>query len=94
VGHPPRGALLVLEGGGSCLYEEYTYFKRNMSARYFGRHFVWLKYFTHPLLPVLAPICKQHILSPVKVRNVRYPLAELCDICLFEFVRVEGAWSS
>jgi hypothetical protein len=44
----------------------------------FGRHNAWLKYFTHQLLPVLAPNYKQHILSPAKVRNMCYSSAEIC----------------
>jgi hypothetical protein len=43
----------------------------------FGRHFAWLKYFTHPLVPVLAPNYKQHILSPALIREICYSLAEL-----------------
>jgi len=41
-----------------------------MDARYntyFGRHFVWLKYFPSQLVPILAPNYKQHILPPAKV---------------------------
>jgi hypothetical protein len=37
---------------------------RNMDAgqnTYFGRHFAWLKCFTHQLVPILAPNYKQHI---------------------------------
>jgi hypothetical protein len=65
-------------GGASCLYEGHIYFERNMGARqkvYFDRHFAWLKYFTFLLVPVLALNHKQHILSPVKGRKVRYSLA-------------------
>jgi hypothetical protein len=40
---------------------------------YFDRHFAWLKYFTYHLVPILAPNCKQHILS-----LVCYSLAKLC----------------
>jgi hypothetical protein len=37
-----------------------------------------MKYFSYNfLLPVLAPNCKQQILSPAKVRKVCYSLAEL-----------------
>jgi hypothetical protein len=56
----------------------------------FGRHFARLKYFTYHLVPVLAPNYKQYILLPAEVRKVRYSLATLCHICLFEFIRVEG----
>jgi hypothetical protein len=57
---------------------------------YFGRHFAWYKYFTyHPVL-VLSPNYKQQILSPAKIRKICYSLAELCQISLFEFNRVEG----
>jgi hypothetical protein len=56
---------------------------------YFGRHFARLKYFTYHLVPVLAPNCKQHILSPAKVRNVCCSLAEPYVRCLFEFIRVD-----
>jgi hypothetical protein len=40
----------------------------------FARHFAWLKYLTYHLLlvSVLAPNCKQHILSPAKIRKVCY----------------------
>jgi hypothetical protein len=31
-GPPTRGALLVLWGGESCLYEGYVYFERNVGA--------------------------------------------------------------
>jgi hypothetical protein len=34
---------------------------------YFGRHFAGLKYFTHHLVPALAPNYKQHIFSPLKL---------------------------
>jgi hypothetical protein len=44
---------------------------------YFDRHFAWLTYFTYDLVPVLAPNYNQHILSPAKLRKVRYSLAEL-----------------
>jgi hypothetical protein len=44
---------------------------------YIGRHFSWLKYFTHPLVPVLAPNYKQHSLSSAKHIKVGYSLAEL-----------------
>jgi hypothetical protein len=40
-------------------------------------HFAWLKYFTHPLVPVLAPNYKQHILSPAEVRKVCCSFVEL-----------------
>jgi hypothetical protein len=63
VGHP-AGTLLVLQWGAS-LCEEHIYFEKNMGARqntYFGRHFVWLKYFTYHLVPVLDPNYGQHIL--------------------------------
>jgi hypothetical protein len=56
----------------------------------FKRHFAWLKYFTYHLVPVLAPNCKQHILSPAEVRKVRYSLVKLHDRCLYEFIRLEG----
>jgi hypothetical protein len=32
-----------------------------MGARYFGRHFAWLKYFTNQLVPVLAPNYEQQL---------------------------------
>jgi hypothetical protein len=44
---------------------------------YLGRQFAWLKYFTHYLVPVLAPNYKQHILLLAKVRKVCYLVAEL-----------------
>jgi hypothetical protein len=40
-------------------------------------HLAWLTYFTCPLVPVLAPNYKQHILSPAEVRKVCYSLPEL-----------------
>jgi hypothetical protein len=43
----------------------------------FDMHFAWLQYFTYHLVPVLAPNCKQHILSPAEVRKLCYSLAEL-----------------
>jgi hypothetical protein len=57
---------------------------------YFDKYFAWLKYFTYHSVLVLAPKYKQHILSPARVRKVCYSLAELCQICLFEFIPVEG----
>jgi hypothetical protein len=57
---------------------------------YINRHIAWLKYFTYRLVPVLAPNYKLHILSLAEVRKVCYSLAELCQICLFEFIRVDG----
>jgi hypothetical protein len=43
------------------------------------------------LSPLLAPNYKQHILSPAKVSEVCYLLAELViRYVYFEFVRVEG----
>jgi hypothetical protein len=57
---------------------------------YFHRHYSWLKYFTYRLIPVLAPKYKQHILSPAEVRKECYSLAELCQMCLLEFIRVKG----
>jgi hypothetical protein len=44
---------------------------------YIFRHFAWMAYFTYHLVPVLAPNCKQHILSSAKLRKVCYSLAEL-----------------
>jgi hypothetical protein len=32
----------------------------------------------------------RNILSPIEVRKVCYSLAELCQICLFEFMLVKG----
>jgi hypothetical protein len=56
---------------------------------YFDRLFAWLKRFTYHLVPVLAPNCKQHILSPAEVIKLCYSLAELyvkCDyLNLFRF---------
>jgi hypothetical protein len=56
---------------------------------YFGWHFAWLKYFTYPLLPVLALTYKQHNFSPAEVRKVCYSLAEVRHVRLFEFIQVE-----
>jgi hypothetical protein len=41
-----------------------VYFERSMDTTYniFFRHFACMTYFTHPLVPVLAPNYKQHIL--------------------------------
>jgi hypothetical protein len=44
---------------------------------YLSRHLVWLKRFTHHLVPVLAPNYVQHILSPAEVRRECYSSAEL-----------------
>jgi hypothetical protein len=46
-------------------------------SQHFDRHFAWMKYFAYHLEPVLVPNNNQHILSPAKVRKVRYSLAEL-----------------
>jgi hypothetical protein len=53
-----------------------------------------LKCVTHPLVPVLAPDYKQHVLWPDKVITVCYSLAELCEICLYQFIWVEGGVKS
>jgi hypothetical protein len=39
-----------------------------------------MKYLTYNLAPVLAPNCKQHIVSPAEVREVCYSLPERCII--------------
>jgi hypothetical protein len=39
---------------------------------------------------VLAPKYKQHILSLAEGKKLCYLLAELCQICLFEFILVQG----
>jgi hypothetical protein len=59
---------------------------------YFGRHFSWLKYFTYHLVPVLAPNCKQHSLSPAEVREVCYGSVEVYvkSVYLNLFRRREG----
>jgi hypothetical protein len=58
---------------------------------YFGRHFACLKYFTYHLVPVLAPNYKQNILSPAKDGKFMLFISwTLCQICLFDFSRVEG----
>jgi hypothetical protein len=63
---------------------------------YFGGHFASLNYFIcrSKLVPVLALNYRQYILSQAEVRKVHYSLDELCHICLFEFVLMEGASSS
>jgi hypothetical protein len=43
---------------------------------YFGKHLVWLKYFTYRSVPVLASNYKQHILSSAEVTTACYSLAE------------------
>jgi hypothetical protein len=63
VGHP-RGSLLLLWEGEVVSMRD-IYFERNISARQnknFGRHFVWLKYFTYHLVPVLAPNYTQYVI--------------------------------
>jgi hypothetical protein len=42
------------------------------------------------LVPVLTPNYKHHILLSAEVRKVCYSLVTLCNICLFEFIRVGG----
>jgi hypothetical protein len=42
-----------------------------------------LKCFTYPLVPVLAPNYKQHILSPAEVRNECYSLTKLYVKCVY-----------
>jgi hypothetical protein len=44
-------------------------------------------------VPVLAPNYKKCILSPPKVKKVLSIRITLCEICLFEFIRMEGAQS-
>jgi hypothetical protein len=76
----PLGGAVGPLGGASFLYEGYNYVERTMGTRYktyFGRNFVWLRYFTYHLVPVLAPNYKQHTFSPAKVRKVCYSLAEI-----------------
>jgi hypothetical protein len=46
-----------------------------------------------PLVPVLSPNYKQHILSPAKVRKARYSLAELHDNSVYlNLFGWRGAW--
>jgi hypothetical protein len=52
---PPGGAISPLEGGASILI---------------GAMLGLNTYFTHRLVPVLAPNYKQHILSPSEVRKI------------------------
>jgi hypothetical protein len=56
---------------------------------YFGRHFVWLKYFAYHLIQVLAPNYKQHVLSPAKFTKLRYSLAELYVKPVYLSIRVD-----
>jgi hypothetical protein len=57
------------DGGASCFYERHIlneiWVQDKIQDLYFGRHFVWLKYFTCHLVPVLAPNYKQHVLLPL-----------------------------
>jgi hypothetical protein len=84
-GISPRGSLTVghslgPQAGRELLYDGHIYLERHVDARYniyFGRHFAWLQYFTYQLVPVLAPNCKQLILTPAKVWKVCHSLAEL-----------------
>jgi hypothetical protein len=65
---PPRGALLVL-WGSFCMRDIIILneiWAQDKTYIFFDRHIAWLKYFTRHLVPVLAPNCKQHILSPSK----------------------------
>jgi hypothetical protein len=85
-GVPPSGGS---SGGGEFLYERdiYLFWTKYGSkikniyilvhTLYFGTHFAWLKYFTHHLVPVMAPNYNQHIFSPAEDRKVCYSLAEL-----------------
>jgi hypothetical protein len=50
---------------------------------YFGRHFAWLGYFTHHLVPVLAQSYKWHFFLLDEVRKVCYSLAELYVTCVY-----------
>jgi hypothetical protein len=90
-GGPLRGTRVV------CMRD--IYFERNMAAEwniYFYKHFVWLKYFTCHLLLVriLALDYKQHVLSPTEFIKVLFISWNLCQICLFEFIRVKESWRS
>jgi hypothetical protein len=51
--------------------------QNNIHIYWYVGYFAWLKYFTHPLVPVLAPKYNQRILSLAKVRKVYYSLADL-----------------
>jgi hypothetical protein len=58
-------------GGSQVVYMKNTFILNGIWAQdknvYFGKHFACFKYFTYQLVPVLAPIYKQHILSQDKV---------------------------
>jgi hypothetical protein len=86
-GPPSGGSDVGRVGGSSCLYEGHVSFEWNMGARYnihFGTHFAWLTWFTYYLVLVLAH------LSPAKVRRMLLISWSSCQICLFEFILVEG----
>jgi hypothetical protein len=57
--------------------------------------FAWLKYFTYPIVLVLAPNYKPHILSRTKVRQVCYSLVKLYvkSVYLNSF-QCTGLWNS
>jgi hypothetical protein len=94
----PGGAVGPFSGGGGLAHcKRGIYFELIISAGwniYFDMHLAWLKCFTYHLVPVLSPNYTQHILSSNKVRHVCYSLAKLYVICLFAFIRVEGALRS
>jgi hypothetical protein len=89
----PWGALLVLwRGWAVCTRDKFILNEICVQHKtYSGKHFAWLDYFTYNLEPILAPSYKQHVLASPKLRTVCYSLPELSyQICLFEFIRMEG----
>jgi hypothetical protein len=92
MGRPPGGAVDPLVGARvDCIRD--IYFERNMGAgNYIFLYALCLfEIFCLSLtVPVLALNYKHHILSPAEVRKVCYSVAELCQICLFEFISGRG----
>jgi hypothetical protein len=57
---------------------------------YFGRHFAWLKYFTYHLVPVWLRTTNITFCRWIKLEKYVIHQLTLCQMCLFEFIRVEG----
>jgi hypothetical protein len=82
---PGRGAVGPLGGGRlDCVRNIFIWNEIWAKSKiHIDRHFLWLKYFTYHLVPVLDPNYKQHILSPANVRKVCYSLDELYVGCVY-----------
>jgi hypothetical protein len=76
VRRPPGDAGGPLGGKGRVICMRDIFILNGILAqdrkKYFCRSYVWLKYFTYHLVPLLALNYTQHILSAAKVIKLRY----------------------